>query len=86
MRKTAIIICLVATGVAGCGSIAEREDYYEAIGDAQKNQKPLFVLEAKDGETVQLSGVKRLEVNAPSQLQARLVRQVLRHRPDAGRL
>ena len=63
--KTLSLIALAALALAGCAA----NDYKQYL-DAQTNlakagTKPLLVLEAQPGQSI--TGLKRLEVNAPSQ-------------------
>lgn len=73
--------CRATYGGAGYDATSDRATYSTAQQEvvklwaevvkaeavAEKNQKSIFVMEAFPGETMTLSGVKRIEVNVPRQ-------------------
>lgn len=61
----AIFVLLLMTLCSGCATTSDQKAYYDAALAAQLNQKPLLLLEAKDGEKIELSGVKTLAVYPP---------------------
>ncbi len=46
-------------------TLIKQDNRRKLVNDVQDKAKPLFVLEAKPGETFTLSGVQKIEVNAP---------------------
>lgn len=65
--KTASITDGKVSGISSSDAVTLiKQDTRKAkVADVQQNAKPIFVLEAKEGETIMLGGVKRLEVNVP---------------------
>jgi hypothetical protein len=70
-------LCLVLLGTAlsGCATAEEKQAYMNAQLDALKLQKPLLLLRAKSGESIELRGVEELAVHAPVNAQNGLIRQ-----------
>jgi hypothetical protein len=62
-----LIILLAALALTGCATSADHaRAYYEAQAAAQAAERPLLRMEAREGETIMLAGVKKLEVWSPS--------------------
>ena len=72
MKKIAIILIGFLT-LAGCATSQERAEFHsaqlmaiQAVIQAEMNRKPMIVLEGIQGQPIQVSGLSRLEVYAPS--------------------
>ncbi|KIX15042.1 hypothetical protein [Dethiosulfatarculus sandiegensis] len=66
IRKPFLLALITVMAIAsGCASKEEKLAYYQANIEAAKHQKPLLLLEAKEGQDIQLKGVKSLVVYAP---------------------
>lgn len=65
--KTASITDGKVSGISSSDAVTLiKQDVRKAkVADVQANAKPIFILEAKDGETIMLGGVQRLEINVP---------------------
>ena len=64
--KLLLFVMLLATGVAGCSNMSmQKEAYSEMLRQytkMQENRKPMVEMEAREGETIELKGVKRFAV------------------------
>ena len=68
MKKLIVLMAIMAFlagSLGGCATTSDSKAYYEAALASMEFQKPLLLLEAKDGEKIELSGVKTLAVYAP---------------------
>ena len=65
--------------------ISAEDAFYTAQAEIQKARKPLFVMEAIEGQTISLTGVKRFEVWAPDGQGGRLQTYEHPHSKNIGR-
>lgn len=67
MRRVAMVmLSVLAFSLAGCAADGDMQAYLKAQLDALDRQKPLVMLEAQPGQTMELKGVKSLVVYAPN--------------------
>jgi hypothetical protein len=60
------MLSVVAFSLVGCAGDSDMQAYLKAQLDALDRQKPLVMLEAQPGQTMELKGVKSLVVYAPN--------------------